>query len=511
MSVHDAAQAVDAARLAALLEHTRDGVVLADADRRIVYVSPSTEVLLGYQGDQMLGRRPAEYVHPEDLDAFARLLEGGALIEGGVALQCRLRHTDGRWRLFECTARNLMDDPRIRGTAVFLRDVTEQRRTELELLASEQRYRHLVDEAADIIFRADPEGRFTFVNPSGSRIMQYSEDELIGRHFTELVRGDYRARMMALYAQQRDEGIPTSYFEFPGVKKDGSEIWLGQHVQLLVEDGIFMGVQAVARDMTERIRLDEASHQAQTLEAIGSLAGGIAHDFNNLLATIQGNAELTLMKIDESNPARAELDQIVEASERAAVLVRQLLAFGRRQLLQPVALSVPDAVNSAARMVRSTLGQDIKVMTKCDPEVSRVRADPVQIEQVLVNLIINARDAMPEGGRITISASDVEITSRSRSELRIPLEDGRFVRMSVRDTGVGMPPDVQAKIFEPFFSTKKFGKGSGLGLSSVYGIVKQTGGHVAVSSTVGEGTTFDIYLPAVPEQAAAADAAGATA
>ena len=501
MAAPDAARGLDAARLAALSEYARDGVVLADANRTIVYVNPATETLLGHRAEDLLGRNPGEFVHPDDWDAYERVLDRlGARSESSMSVQVRLRHADGRWRLFDCSVRNLLDDPRVQGVAVFLRDVTDQRRVELELRGSEQRYRHLVDEAADIIFRADPEGRFTFVNPAGARIMQYAEDELIGHHFTELVRGDYRARLVALYVQQRDEGLPTSYYEFPGVKKDGSEIWLGQHVQLLVEDDEFMGVQAVARDMTERIRLDEQSHQSQTLEAIGSLAGGIAHDFNNLLATLQGNAELSLMQLG-GHPARAEVEQVVEASERAAVLVRQLLAFGRRTLLQPVEIDVADAVNSAARMTRSTLG-DIKVLTRCHLKLSRVRADAVQLEQVLVNLIINARDAMPEGGSITISASDVQITSKERTEQRLPLEDGRFVRLSVRDTGTGMTPDVQAKIFEPFFSTKQFGKGSGLGLARVYGIVKQTGGHVAVSSTPGEGTTFDIYLPAVGEDGA---------
>lgn len=497
MGVHGAAHAVDAARLAALLEHTRDGLLLIDAGHRILYVSPWTEKLLGYRAGTMTARRPAEFVHPEDRDVFSRAVDGaGPLIEATPLVQIRMRHNDGRWQLFDVASRNLLEDPQVRGVAIFLRDVTDHPRTELELRASEQRYRHLADEVTEIVFRADPDGCFTFVNPSGLRMMQYAEDELIGRPFTELVRGDYRARMVALYAQQRDERIPTSYFEIPCLKKDGSEIWLGQHVQLFIEEGVCRGVQAVARDVTARLRLDKQAHQAQGLEAIGSLAGGIAHDFNNLLATIQGNAGLAMMQCDESHPAMAELDQIVKASERAAVLVRQLLTFGRRPP-QPVALNVADVVNSAARMCRSTLADDIKVMTICEPGLSCVRADPVQVEQVLVNLLINARDAMPEGGRVTISAGDVEITAQARSAQRLPLEDGRFVRLSVRDTGVGMSPDVQAQIFEPFFSTKQFGKGSGLGLASVYGIVKQTGGHVAVSSTVGEGTTFDIYLPAM--------------
>jgi len=264
------------------------------------------------------------------------------------------------------------------------------------------------------------------------------------------------------------------------------------------------GLAIWSRDVTKRKEVEEALRhseeqlrQAQKMEAIGRLAGGIAHDFNNLLTAIKGHAELLLAEIDESSSKRADIEEIWKASERAAVLTRQLLAFSRQQVSQPRVLNLNDVVNEIGSMLGRLIGEDVELVLLPDPDLGYVMADPGQMEQVLMNLAVNARDAMPRGGRLTIETSNVELADDFPHRFAYDVRPGPYVMISVTDTGVGMDKEVQKRIFEPFFTTKEKGKGTGLGLSTVYGIVQQSGGYIWVDSRLGQGTTFKIYLPRV--------------
>jgi signal transduction histidine kinase/CheY-like chemotaxis protein len=294
--------------------------------------------------------------------------------------------------------------------------------------------------------------------------------------------------------------------ELIGVRKSGDRF----PIELSLSTGTTAdtAVTAVLRDATERRRNEDALReresqlrQAQKMEAIGLLAGGVAHDFNNLLMAIQGYSELVLMNLDRNHQCRGDIDEILKASNRAAALTRQLLAFSRKQVLAPRVLALDEVLAGTAKLLRRLIAEDIEISSTTEPDLGSVKADPGQIEQVLVNLAVNARDAMPGGGRLNFALSNMSLDD-SRSASR-GLTPGRYVRLEVSDTGCGMPADVVSRIFEPFFTTKEEGRGTGLGLATVYGIVQQSGGAIRVESRPGHGTTFQIDLPRCEAQEAA--------
>jgi signal transduction histidine kinase/CheY-like chemotaxis protein len=280
-------------------------------------------------------------------------------------------------------------------------------------------------------------------------------------------------------------------------KKDGSVIFV-EITSHLVQFGNIPACLVLSYDITERLRLEEQLRQAQKLEAVGQLAGGIAHDFNNLLTVVEGYAELLHGDLPEDDPNRQPVEEILVAAQRAATLTRQLLAFSRRQMLQPIRVSLNANVNSTHRMLSRLLGENIEIETNLDPDLWDVFADPGQIDQILLNLSVNARDAMEHGGRLTVSTGNVELDGISAAAGGAA--PGKYASLSVVDTGHGMDPETQQHIFEPFFTTKEVGRGTGLGLSTVYGIVKQSGGYILVESAPGKGSKFTILLPATPDQ-----------
>jgi signal transduction histidine kinase/CheY-like chemotaxis protein len=269
-------------------------------------------------------------------------------------------------------------------------------------------------------------------------------------------------------------------------------------------DGEFLGYIAAALDVSEQRQLEERLRQAQRMEAVGRLSGGIAHDFNNLLGVVRGTAELLLLDVSEGDPLREDLVEIDRAATRAAELTHRLLAFSRQQVLQPRVVNLNQVVRGMEKMLRRILGSDIQFLTLLEPLLGHTRVDPVQMEQILLNLAINARDAMPQGGTLITQTRNVELSEEYVAQFPYPVQAGPYILLSVADSGHGMSNDVRSRVFEPFFTTKETGKGTGLGLSTVYGIVKQSGGYIWVHSEVDQGARFEIYLPVVNGEASAA-------
>jgi two-component system, cell cycle sensor histidine kinase and response regulator CckA len=495
------------ARLAALAEFSSGAVMLVNGDAVIEWASPSTHDVLGYRSDVLVGTRARDLIVPEDLAAWQAITEQ-ALEQPGVPVTAtvRCRRGDGTtcWTLG--VLRNLLNEPRVGGLLLSFTDITSAREIDALLQDSEDRFRQFFEGAADVMFETDDEGYFRFVNPATTRLFGYDAHEILGRRFTEFIRDDHRRRIFEHYRNQSDRREPASYVEFPALAKTGAEIWVGQTAWLVVDArGRFRGMRAVARDITDRLRLDERLRDAQKMEAVGRLAGGIAHDFNNLLAAIRGNAELMTQRIRGDALLAAEVEEILHAADRAATLTRQLLAFSRKQEVTAARVNLNELVDNVTRMARRLIGPNVQLEVRPGSTLRPVFADPSQLEQMLLNLILNARDALPDGGLVVIRTTNVTIREGSAEAVSTGLQAGRYVLLQVSDDGVGMDQATQARIFEPFFTTKEPGRGTGLGLATVYGSVRQMGGAVSVKSARNRGATFSIHIPA-----AAADESGST-
>ena len=478
----------------ALIEHSSDAIALVDEAGTVLYANPATARMIGRPISEVVSSNVFRWVHEDDMAAFrtnfAKRLEHPGV---PIANTFRLRHQDGTWRHIESVGVNRLQDPSIRGIIINYRDTTETMRAEEALREGEARYRRLTEQAADVIYNCDLQGRFTYVNPTAVRLMKYTEQELLGRHFLSLIRDDYQQRAAEFYERQRREHIKSTYFEFPAIAKDDSEVWFGQSVQIIEEHGHPVGVQAIARDITARLGLEEQLRQAQKMEAIGRLAGGVAHDFNNVLTAILGSADLLSLMLEPDDPRWAEADAIKRAADRGAGLTKRLLSFSRPQRAAATVIDLVSVVTGMEPMLRRLVLDKIAITVSASRVPILLRADESALSQVVLNLIINARDAMPDGGTATIDMAVIDLGDPRAP--RLGVLPGTYACLSVRDTGQGIPPDVQRHLFEPFFTTKPADQGTGLGLSIVYGIVKGLGGAIEVNSEVGHGATFTIYLP----------------
>jgi len=372
----------------------------------------------------------------------------------------------------------------------------ERKRHEVALRESEARLRVLIEQLPAILWTIDKNLRFTSAMGAGLTRVGLHANEIVGKTLSEFFETS-DANFLPITSHRRAVmGEPnTFHMEW----RNGS---YACHAEpLRNENGRCEGAICMALDVSDRKKLEEQLRQAQKMEAVGRLAGGIAHDFNNLLMVIQGHAELLTDRMKPGESLRRNAEQIQEASQRATSLTRQLLAFSRKQMLAPVVLNVQAVVSDMGKILRRLIGEDVELVTVNAPDLKRVKADRSQIEQVIMNLAVNARDAMPRGGKLTIETTNVEFDD-SYSRAPVVLMPGRYVMLAVTDNGCGMDADTQAHIFEPFYTTKEKGKGTGLGLATVYGIVKQSGGYVWVYSEIGRGTTFKIYLPSVEEEVA---------
>jgi PAS domain S-box-containing protein len=406
----------------------------------------------------------------------------------------------------------------LRGVVLVFRDQTEERKAESALRESEARFRHLAESGIIGIIVADTAGNIVEANDAFLRMVGYSREDLMSGavRWTEMTPAEWHERDQAALRELETTGAARAW-EKEYLRKDGSRVPVLVGVAMVEPPRALafvldlsqqkrteeFGAQAVAlaqRESTHRERAEvalrkteEHLRQAQKMEAIGRLAGGVAHDFNNLLSVVLSYSDLILRDLSSADPMHADVEQIARAGQRASELTHQLLAFSRQQVLQPKVLSLNDAVAGMTVMLRRLVGEDIEVVFLPAADTGQVFVDPGQIEQVLLNLVVNARDAMPRGGRLTLEVAGVEIDASRSTELDVGV--GRYVVLSVIDTGTGIDSATQARIFEPFFTTKSLGKGTGLGLSTVFGIVKQSGGHIHVESESGIGTAFRIYLP----------------
>ena len=503
------AASTDAGRIQLLVDSVIDyAIYMLDLEGRVESWNAGAARLKGYSLDEILGQHFSRFYTPEDRAA------GVPAFALKTARETGRFHAEG-WRVRKDGTRFwalVVIDPirndkgELIGYAKVTRDMTEQRTAIQALLESEGRYRQLIEAVVDYaIFQLDREGYVASWNPGARRIKGYSQEEIVGQHFSRFYTEEDRAKNVPQLALQQAE--TAGKFEAEGwrVRKDGSTFWALVVIDPIRDEaGKLIGFAKVTRDVSERqeaqriLRETQAQLAAsQKMEAVGQLSGGIAHDFNNLLMIVIGNLE-TAQHQAAKQTANAGLNRALtnamRGARRAAALTSRLLAFSRRQALDPKLLDVNKFLIGAADFIQRSLGENIQVETVGAPGLWYVEVDPNHLESALVNLAINARDAMPAGGKLTVEGANVyadEDYSRTNPEIA----PGQYVCICVTDTGVGMTREVIDRAFEPFFTTKELGQGTGLGLSQVYGFVKQSGGHVKIYSEIGLGTTIKIYLP----------------
>jgi two-component system cell cycle sensor histidine kinase/response regulator CckA len=479
--MHD--DAPDDAAFRELAEHGDDVLWIRDAPSgRLVYVSPAYERVWGRPRDELAGTPLAwaELIHPDDRERVLAATEGERGTE--YVLEYRILRPDGSQRWIRQRGFPVRDP---RGTVVraaaIARDVTDHRSSGVVLDRKEARFRALIEHSAEIITVLDESGTIHYESPAAGRLLGWALEDRLDRSILDFIHPEDLARVEDALARALREATPISV-ECRVRHRDGSYRRLFATGVNLLDEPAVRGIVVNSRDVTELREGEERLRHAQKLEAVGRLAGGVAHDFNNVLTTITATAQLLLMDLPDDSPWRDDVLEIDRAGARAAALTQQLLTFSRQQVLQPEVLDLNAVVRSAERMLRLTLGEHVALVTRLDERLVRVLADRGQVEQVLMNLAVNARDAMPRGGTVVVETGN-EPPDATAAELR------------VSDTGTGMPEEVRERIFEPFYTTKPRGKGTGLGLATVHGIVKQSGGSIRVDSEPGRGTTFTIRLP----------------
>ena len=489
-------------RLTALLDVTPDLVSIADPAGRLTYLNRAGRQMLGIDELADLTRYTLQQFH-DAADVPPVLTEGVpiAVPHGVWRGDTTLVALDGR---VTAVSEIILAQHAPDGTLAFLstlaRDITVQTRVEKALRVSDRRHRQLFETSPDGILILDADtGQVIDANPCMQDLLGYSLDELVGKTLWEV--GPFKgvAASKATFAELRQKDR-IHYEHLPLETKDGRrlEVELISNAYLVNEQRL---IQCNIRDITKRLQLEAQYRQALKMESVGRLASGIAHDFNNLLTVINGMSELMLAQVSHDDPMRADLEEIGRAGERAATLTRQLLAFSRQQILEPRVLSLNAVVAGTESLLRRLLGEDIDLVVVPAPDLGDVKADPGQIEQVITNLAVNARDAMPRGGQLTIETQNITIDEAYARQHGAVIPLGPYVQLAVSDSGVGMDEATRLRIFEPFFTTKGPSQGTGLGLSTVYGIVKQSHGFIWAYSEVGRGTSFKVLLPQVTKAA----------
>lgn len=485
-----------------LVENVSDLICTHDSKGTVLSVNRVALEIGGYKEDEIIGKNLRDFLAPDVRDEFDKYLEE-ILKKGKAEGIMKVVTKEGELRFWEyknSLKRGEGKEPIIRGYA---RDVTERLKAERALKESEEKYRLAFENISEVISIIDRELKIKDVSPSVERMLGWKREELVGRSIYEVLKilpEEYLQKALEEIKQILAGGrISASRYEF--FTKDGEKRVGEISGSPWVVKGEVQGVLCVARDVTERDRMEkeaqalrEQLYRAQRLESIGRLAAGVAHDFNNMLGVMMGFTELLMREFPRDDRRREKLQKVIEAGERGKHIIRQLLAFGRKQTLEPKVLDLNELIKNLTKMLHRLIGEDILMEMRLKEGISHVYVDPVQMEQVILNIVINARDAMPNGGTLTIETSEVTLDEHYAS-LHQGVTPGRYILLAISDTGHGMDKEVLSRIFEPFFTTKERGKGTGLGLSTVYGILKQSGGNIWAYSEPGKGSTFKIYLP----------------
>jgi PAS domain S-box-containing protein len=500
MSQQDHAALRDPQLLArAMFEDVSEGVVVYDRDLKYVLWNPFMESLTGLPASEVIGTSALElfpHLKRNGVDRLlARALQGERVATPDMPFTVPSTGRGG-WVVARY-APFLAADGTVAGVIGLVTDVTDRKRAERALRESEERYREFFDRNLAAVFWNTLDGRILDCNEAAARLYGFdTKEELLTRGAGDLyVDAAERERLVGLL---RERGSLVN-IELRLKRKDGTPFWgLANWALVPASDEAPPLLEAIAVDITERKELEERLAHTHKLEAVGKLAGGIAHDFNNLLTTILGYSDLLLRRLQDGDASRDDVREIQRAGERAAALTRQLLAFSRKQLIEPRVLDLNGVIGDASKMLRRLVGEDVRIGLRLEPRLGRIRADAGQLEQILMNLVANSRDAMPDGGAIEIATKNTALREEDRRAYPY-VQPGPYVEVLVSDTGSGIDSEVRKHIFEPFYTTKVKGKGTGLGLAMVYGIVKQSGGYVWALDRKGGGTTFRICLPIVDE------------
>jgi PAS domain S-box-containing protein len=489
-------------RFRALTESTSDWIWETDKDGRYTYASPKIQELLGYASEEVIGKTPFDFMSPDEANRISKIFR--SIVQSQkpfTALENRNIHKTGKQVIIETSGVPVFNEEGIlAGYRGIDRNITQRRRVEEALKESEERFRATFEQAAVGVAHIRPDGRFLLVNRKFCDIVGYTREELLEKTFQEITYPyDLKADLQNVQMLLADI-IQHYSLHKRCIRKDGSFIWTNLTASLVRKP---MGEPAyligVIEDISEHKKLEEQLFQAQKMEAVGQLAGGIAHDFNNLLTAVIGYGNLLKAEVANDSLLRLYVTQILNAAEKAALLTRDLLTFGRRHLtnLQPVNLN--KLLTNMENLLASILGGDMEFSMELSGNNVDVFADPAHLEQAVMNLAINARDAMPGGGRLLIKTDIVDLDAQFIKTHGFGRK-GSYVVLLFEDTGTGMDEAVRGRIFEPFFTTKELGKGTGLGLAIVYGIVKQHDGFITVYSEPGIGSSFKIFLPLISQE-----------
>ncbi|MFN3324949.1 MAG: PAS domain-containing protein [Bryobacteraceae bacterium] len=474
-----------------LIEHAQEIVVILGPDGEIRYQSPSVVQLFGWTPEELAGRRFQEILDPRDAHIAGEWPQPGV----SATREILIRHKDGGERVLEAIATNLIHDPCVNGIVINGRDITERRNAEEAMRRSDDRFRVATTAANVLVYDwavgvegiewiGDVDSALGYAPGGFPRTIEGWKKALHPADRERVIAAIQRALESAgvfheEYRIQTAAGTWRYWLDHGSVLKDGK--------------GVPSRIIGACLDITDQRQLEEQLREGQRMEAIGRLAGGIAHDFNNLLTIINGYSQQILRRLSPHDPLRKSVAEIARAGERSAALTQQLLAFSRKQLLHPQSLDLNRIIGDMQELIGSLIGQGITLQISLDPLLGRVRADSSQLEQIIMNLVVNARDAMPSGGSLLIETGNIAIDENWAKLRETP--PGAYALLAVTDTGVGMDDQTRARIFEPFFTTKELGRGTGLGLATVYGIVRQSGGYISVYSKPGQGATFRVHLP----------------
>lgn len=480
--------------LHALMNNIPDAIWFEDARGSFTGVNRAAAEFLGAKDSSLIiGKKFSQFLNAEEARLIQSEEENVIRLRQARTNQIRQIHwkeAGPRW-MSTTTAPVVEGSGEVVGLVGVSRDITDQKEAELALEQSEERYRKIVETASEGIWILDEGCRTRFVNSKMAAMLGRTTREMIGSSAAEFLCGEDKNQSLS---ELRSGTASGSTVDLRLKKNDGTEIWTLVSSCPLLDSSGRGGLLAMVTDVTERKTLEDQFRQAQKLEAVGRLAGGVAHDFNNILSIITGHSQLLLRNLEAGSPLHDQVEKIAAAADQASNLTRQLLSFSRRRIVKAEVIDLNGAVTNFARMCRPILDDQVRLVTKLDAGTGSIRADAGQLDQVLMNLVVNARDAMPHGGTLTIETKSVDL---AEGDLRLHRgkQPGAYVLLVVSDTGIGMDAETQTHAFEPFFTTKEEGKGTGLGLSTVYGIVSQHDGWVELKSELGQGTSFSIYLP----------------